>query len=433
MNRKKNRLVAFLAGIVVCLLAMELILRVIGAIYAYRSESDEVIKDPAQCTILCVGDSVTFGLGAPRIQSYPAQLQRLLNTGTPQKKINVINRGRPGYNTTLLLETLSYDIREAKPDIVLILTGGANSWNFLGYRVYRQQNKFLSFMSDQLYKVHLYKLIKLLLRNIRYRNRDSVQNKHDSIRAIEPPRETIDLSAESIIAARKSKAPKVYCLIGEAYMKKGDYDQALNWFHEGINVDPTFPMSYNFIGRVYREQKQFNKALYWFKKGLEATPTDALDHHAYGMVATGFFNLGLYDEAIEFFKKEESRHPAAKDFLLMYGEGDKKKVQKRVKEWLRDDFGKILSICEKHKATTLIQNYPNYWDKELNDLIDDVLLDLSNQYDFYFVNHYRVFRQLKEKGDTYKKHFVPDGHPNKNGYGVMAANVFKMLKEERLY
>jgi len=133
---KKHQIAIFLAGMVVCLLVLEITLRIVGAIYAHRSESDEVIKYPAQCTILCVGDSETFGIGAPRIQSYPAQLQRFLNTGALQNKFNVINRGRPGQNSAQLLMRLEEYLREIRPDIVTVLIGGANQSNFSGYREY---------------------------------------------------------------------------------------------------------------------------------------------------------------------------------------------------------------------------------------------------------------------------------------------------------
>jgi len=425
MNRKKHRAVAFLAGIVVCLLAMELILRVVGAIYAHRSESDEVIKDPAQCTILCVGDSVTFGIGAPRIQSYPAQLQRLLNAKESKRVFTVVNRGRPGQNTSQLIETLEGDIREVEPSIVLILTGGANLWNYWGYQTYRQQSRFLSSIYNQLYRIRLFKLVKLLFQNIRSKDQHIEPNKQEYIKALEPDEETIDLSEESIAIARDIPNSEVYCEIGTAYMEREDYDQALNWFREGINIDPSFSENYMAIGWLYYRQKLLEKALPWFMKALEINPSDP---HCYDGIAQIFSQLFLYEEAIDFFRKEKARNPVAKDFLLMFKLNNERLIERKINRWVQVDIAKIISICAKHNIKIILQNYPH----EIG-LFDEVRRKVADKHGIPFVDHKRVFSRILEEGGSREQHFVPDEHPNARGYGVMAANILKTLKETVLH
>jgi len=419
MNRKKHRLVAFLAGMVVCLLAMELILRVVGAIYAYRSESDEVIKVPAQCTILCVGDSVTFGLGAPRTQSYPAQLERLLNAKESKRVFTVVNRGRPGQNTSQLIETLEGDIKEVEPSIVLILTGGANLWNYWGYQTYRQQSKFFSSIYNQLYRIRLYKLVRLLFQNIRSKDQHIEPNKHEYIQALEPDEETIDLSEESIAIARDTLNSEVYCAVGAAYMERGDYDQALNWFQEGINIDPTFSQNYERIGWLYYSQKLYKKALPWFMKGLDRNPSDS---HCYDGIAQIFTALSLYDEAIDFFRKEKARNPVAKDFLLMFKLKNKRLIERNINRWVQVDIAKIISICAKHNIKIILQNYTR------EEVVDGVLRKIAYRYDIPFVNHHNAFKEIVEDKLLYEQYFVPDGHPNARGYNLMAKNIFMILK-----
>jgi len=67
--------------------------------------------------IICFGDSLTYGTGAPRNKSYPAQLSEL--TGQP-----VINAGVPGDTTSRALERLAEDVLDQSPRIVLITLGG---------------------------------------------------------------------------------------------------------------------------------------------------------------------------------------------------------------------------------------------------------------------------------------------------------------------
>ena len=76
--------------------------------------------EPVELTgenIICFGDSLTYGTGAPRNKSYPAQLSDMI--GQP-----VINAGVPGDTTTRALERLEEDVLSQSPRIVLITLGG---------------------------------------------------------------------------------------------------------------------------------------------------------------------------------------------------------------------------------------------------------------------------------------------------------------------
>jgi len=67
--------------------------------------------------IICFGDSLTFGTGARRDKSYPAQLAEMI--GQP-----VINSGIPGDTTATALQRLERDVLSKSPRIVLITLGG---------------------------------------------------------------------------------------------------------------------------------------------------------------------------------------------------------------------------------------------------------------------------------------------------------------------
>jgi len=67
--------------------------------------------------IICFGNSLTYGTGAARNKSYPAQLSEM--TGLP-----IINAGIPGNTTSDGLERLETDVLERSPRIVLITLGG---------------------------------------------------------------------------------------------------------------------------------------------------------------------------------------------------------------------------------------------------------------------------------------------------------------------
>jgi lysophospholipase L1-like esterase len=71
--------------------------------------------------VVCLGDSSTYGWGVEPSESYPAQLQELLDERSPAEW-EVFNLGVPGYTSfqgRLLLERL----RELDPDVVVISFG----------------------------------------------------------------------------------------------------------------------------------------------------------------------------------------------------------------------------------------------------------------------------------------------------------------------
>jgi lysophospholipase L1-like esterase len=68
-------------------------------------------------TIICFGDSLTYGTGAGPGKDYPSQLSAMI--GKP-----VINAGVPGDTTARALQRLQRDVLDRSPDVVLITLGG---------------------------------------------------------------------------------------------------------------------------------------------------------------------------------------------------------------------------------------------------------------------------------------------------------------------
>ena len=68
-------------------------------------------------TIICFGDSLTYGTGAGKGMDYPSQLSKLI--GRP-----VVNAGVPGDTTARALNRLDRDVISKNPGLVLITLGG---------------------------------------------------------------------------------------------------------------------------------------------------------------------------------------------------------------------------------------------------------------------------------------------------------------------
>ena len=68
-------------------------------------------------TIICFGDSLTFGTGAVPGMDYPSQLSKMISKP-------VINAGVPGDTTANALIRLQRDVLSRSPDMVLVTLGG---------------------------------------------------------------------------------------------------------------------------------------------------------------------------------------------------------------------------------------------------------------------------------------------------------------------
>jgi lysophospholipase L1-like esterase len=97
--------------------ACELTLRV-GAALAPRLFSHGATRAGA---ILCVGDSNTFGVGAPKGRSYPDQLKELL-AGEGETR-EVVNLAIPGFESRKAVDRLAAEIGDDPPSCVLFLAG----------------------------------------------------------------------------------------------------------------------------------------------------------------------------------------------------------------------------------------------------------------------------------------------------------------------
>ncbi len=86
-------------------------------IFFSDSATDIRNQNPASATIICFGDSLTFGTGASPGKSYPEVLEKLI--ARP-----VINAGIPGDTTKTARARLQKDVLQRKPGIVIITLGG---------------------------------------------------------------------------------------------------------------------------------------------------------------------------------------------------------------------------------------------------------------------------------------------------------------------
>ena len=89
-------------------------------------QATSVLKEPGTFRIICIGDSVTFGvpsnLNTPE-KTFAKQLEALLLNHFSENKIEVFNAGVPGYTSYQGLMQLKHRLLRYHPDLVIVQFG----------------------------------------------------------------------------------------------------------------------------------------------------------------------------------------------------------------------------------------------------------------------------------------------------------------------
>lgn len=112
-----------------------------------------------------------------------------------------------------------------------------------------------------------------------------------------------------------------YIKQGNAYLTKGQYDEALIYYKKAIEIDPNNALAYNSICFIYNKQGQYDKAIEYCSKAIELAPNKAL---YYGARAAVYWSKGQYDLAIadliKAIKIDPNNAPAHRYICLIYEE-----------------------------------------------------------------------------------------------------------------
>ena len=144
-----------------------------STVYGEDPQSKNLPEDNKEgYTILCVGDSYTFGGFESYENTYPYQLQKMFNS-VPGNRIKVINGGACEYNSRQVLARLPSLIKDYKPDSVILLVGATNRFNLALYDMDGNSimgiiRSFRIYKMAKMIKINFYK--NFLMRWKRYSN-----------------------------------------------------------------------------------------------------------------------------------------------------------------------------------------------------------------------------------------------------------------------
>ncbi|MCR4315407.1 MAG: hypothetical protein NUW37_03550 [Planctomycetes bacterium] len=128
---KSRRFLKLIFSAAVFLLGVECALQLGHLVFGEEYVAED--RDPSKTAILCVGDSFTWGLGAPSGESYPDRLRALVEEHRPGK-FQVIQKGRLGDNTSQMYYKLAGGPDDPgflgwySPAVVIFFGGLNNRW-----------------------------------------------------------------------------------------------------------------------------------------------------------------------------------------------------------------------------------------------------------------------------------------------------------------
>lgn len=410
-----------LCGIMVSLVALESGLRLVGWIYVtQRQRADsashfENIKSKGNFTIVCLGDSYTFGVGTDARNSYPRQLRRLLQD-KGRGDVKVIEAGECGFNSSQSLKKMRRYIDEYRPDMFVILTGMSNCWNFKDSSYFILENgKFAvhDYVDKLFYWSSVYKMLKIIYEDRILKNR--------------PRMPLINAGGENNI---KPESMNCFCL-ADALFLEGKIDAAILKHKEAISLDRNNYYAHIGLSALLISRGEERPAREEVWKGLIYAKGDIDDLTFYRVLNVIFYleDVSLIKpELVRIMKYYQDCNPhgqyngriqtihAVLEFM------NNRETLNRVLEY---DLGKMCGLAREKNIKIVLQTYP------VGNYSNGIARKISRKYSVPLVDNEMVF-QIKSGMADRNKFFAADKHCNAAGYRLMAENVRGLLFRENL-
>lgn len=333
-------------GLLVVLFFIEIGLRGVGGMHYATSFSraQKSKNSRSEPTVLCIGDSFVYGVGAPLSSAFPEQLERLFKAHG--MAVRVVNRGIGGQNTAMIVKNLPKQADRYKPDIVVVLAGTNNRWSSQAASL-----KFDSVggaLDAMLQNSKLYKFAKLLImeasayrfrkerkvtseqpvrntlkcnsKNIQYPQFILTDTKRMGNHSDSVGRGTFEDAWQSVLRSQYSVARNIFkrnCVqkkerilnvwgLGMSYCLEGDYGSAARILQNGVVVHGEDSRLYNALGEIALLRDELESAEVWFTKGIGVNECDVRNYVGMGRVC---FQRREYEKALQWYTQAKELNP----------------------------------------------------------------------------------------------------------------------------
>lgn len=427
-------------GLLVSLIILELSMQFAGfAILGYHNyKNNKTLKTKSQYTIMCLGESTTFG-------GYPNALQKILNQKYPNK-FSVIDLGIPSTNLQNILRDLDLNIAKYKPDFAISMMGINNGFVTFDNDVRNIENK--KYGSLKLYKlynmIHRHLVSSFKIKEVYATNREEFNLEYAYELYLQKKYFDAEIFCKKIIEMspndncayaflallyynhldKRNIAYKIASNIIDtnkqvpAHWKKIMYEIAIVY---NMNNEHNIESAKKYIEKIFNDDNVvFDGDLYGFIKNYITSEQKTkflkkmfsvkeLFDQYYGLLAIESMDKKDYKKAEEYFKKSE-------DFRLQYPNKQTYELYKLIIKKLTNNNIKV--ICMQYPVRSIAS-------------LKEMLKNEEDYNKIEFLSNEDNFKQaLKEKkyNEIFSDRFAGDfGHYKQEGSVLIAENVVKSL------
>lgn len=470
----RQKIVLLLLGMFLSLVILEALLRLGGFFYIFardvRNKTSLSTFDPFQYRILCIGESTT-ALGGK--DSYPAQLEKILQERVGAVHCKTINRAVPGTDTDAIVSELEYNLVKFKPHMIISMMGINDDAGFFEPKVEGQLVHGIRGGKDFIKSLRAYKLLRLIFRRALFkkalgemcvsRAREYLDNKHyqeaskmlneafilnphdpfsyilmgrcfyeqeryDEAKTYLNKAETLSLHDESALME-----------LGWCYYDVGDFLKAEGLFQKAVKIKPRDQDIYAEFAQLYISEKLFTQAESMFLEAISLAPEQ---HDLYLDLGLCYFEQGRLDEAecllkealvlskgdlivsryLGFIKEAQGRPAEAKTYFEKASS-----VMEKAESMTRKNYMKLKEIAQSRNIALVCVQYPMRKVQDLKSLFQEGA-------GIIFVDNETVFKDAVNKErfeDYFQDRFGGDfGHCTPKGNRLLAENIADVLVKE---
>ena len=324
----KQKIGLFFFAIGVTLLLLEVGLRFGGWLFLSLQENTnrKSIETGREYRIICLGESTT-ALGG--VNSYPSQLEKILNSRQSQIKFKVINKGVPATTTDQIVARLENYFNDYRPHMVVAMMGindpqdpTQRNWRETLSR-YSKAFKLFDMIVQHLAAKKSDKSADFLRKQIAKLEKSVKPNSNSRIkielvkanlyRSANHPRE----EKESIMKVLEldSQNASAWFLLGIHYQRQAEHQKALESFQKSyiFNPNPDKISALEHIAQCFKLLNDDNSAEKIYRDILTYLP---LYPEANGALGGILLERKDYVEAIKYLSKQRDIDPKFKDLYV---------------------------------------------------------------------------------------------------------------------
>lgn len=303
----RQKLLLIIFGLFLAVILLEIGLRIAGGIVLLLQERhNHLTFNPNEYRILCLGESTT-ALGGE--DSYPSQLEALLNLQSHPKKFTVINKGVISTTTDDILAHIEQYLDIYKPQLVIVMMG-------INDKAYLQgANKTLWWEDLKYYlkNFRVYKLFHLLYEHISHRinKTNTIIDADELSHAEEGKNQQLENFLKLVIAQFMDRYHE-HMLAYNQYQKDRHLAQALQEEQYAIQSLNQTGLACIELARRYRLKNKHQDAQNILQQAIVLTPNNTSVYQELGELQLA---KGDYAQSVKSFQKALLLDPHNTDVL----------------------------------------------------------------------------------------------------------------------